>query len=144
MASFSILTAFWIIKTSQAKERSKEKQRGKSSKVKKTEDSSCSLPSYFWSTYQSPFSTFYISFQISGSQESNASNRVRFGAEIRKIWPLEDNCSKFVRNSHSTFRLSEIRTTPLLVRISHQPMLGANSPLFCRFHFRSFLLYFLM
>ncbi|RVW20030.1 hypothetical protein CK203_113605 [Vitis vinifera] len=30
----------------------------------------------------------------SGSQESNASNRVRFGAEMRKIWPLEDNCSR--------------------------------------------------
>ncbi|RVW12801.1 hypothetical protein CK203_110407 [Vitis vinifera] len=29
-----------------------------------------------------------------GSQESNASNRVRFGAEMRKIWPLEDNCSR--------------------------------------------------
>ena len=25
---------------------------------------------------------------------------------------------------------------------SHQPMRGANSPLFCRLHFRSFLLYF--
>ncbi|RVW21887.1 hypothetical protein CK203_111772 [Vitis vinifera] len=28
------------------------------------------------------------------SQESNASNRVRFGAEMRKIWPSEDNCIK--------------------------------------------------
>ena len=31
--SFSVLTAFWIIKTSQVKERSKEKQRGKASKI---------------------------------------------------------------------------------------------------------------
>ena len=62
--------------------------------MKKTEDSSCSLPSHFWSTSRSPFSTFYIPFQSSGSQESNASNRVRFGAEMRKIWPSEETCIK--------------------------------------------------
>ena len=107
MASLSVLTDFWIIKTSQVKERSKEENR-----VKRIEDSSCSLPSHFWSTSRSPFSTCYIPFQISGSQESNASNRVRFGAEMRKIWPSEDNCSKLVRNSHNTFPLCEIRTTP--------------------------------
>ena len=112
MAIFSILTAFWIIKTSQAKERSKEK-------MKKIEDSSCSLPSHFWSTYRSPFSTCYIPFQSSGSQESNALNRVRFGAEMRKICPLEDNCSRLMRNSHNTFSLCETRTT--LAQHSHSP-----------------------
>ncbi|RVW69012.1 hypothetical protein CK203_061091 [Vitis vinifera] len=55
-------------------------------RVKKTEDSSYSLLSHFWSTFQSPFSTCYIPFQSSRSQESKASNRVRFGAEMRKIW----------------------------------------------------------
>ncbi|KAL6321974.1 hypothetical protein AAG906_035890 [Vitis piasezkii] len=69
------------------KERTMEKR--------KTEDSSCSLLSHFWSTSRSPFFTCYIPFQSSGSQESNASNRVRFGAEMRKIWPLEANCSSF-------------------------------------------------
>ena len=69
---------------------------------RKTKDSSCSLLSHFWSTYQSPFSTCYIPFQSSGSQESNASNRVRFGAETRKIWPSEDNCSRLVRKFHTT------------------------------------------
>ena len=90
-------------------------------RVKKTEDSSCSLLSHFWSTYRSLFSTFYIPFQISGSQESNASNRVRFGAEMRKIWPSEDNCSRCangVRNSH----------TPLAVRMVCEWC--ANFPLF--------------
>ena len=134
MASFSILTAFWIIKTSQAKERSKEKQRGKSSKVKKTEDSSCSLPSHFWRTSRSPFFSCYIPFQSLGSQESNASNCIWFGAEMRKIWPSEDNCSRLVRNSHNTLkfaqhlqlvrRLCETRTTLA------QPMRGVNFPLF--------------
>ena len=76
--------------------------------MKKIEDNSCSLPSHFWSTSRSLFSSYYILFQRWGSQESNASNRVRFGAEMRKIWPSEDNCSKLVRNSHNTFSLCEI------------------------------------
>ena len=91
--------------------RKEQWKRGKASKVKRSkEDSSCSLLSHFWSTFRSPFFTFYIPFQSSGSQESNASNRVRFGAEMRKIWPSEDNCSRCangVRNSH----------TPLAVRM---------------------------
>ena len=66
------------------KERTMEKR--------KTEDSSCSLLSHFWSTSRSPFFTYYIPFQRSGSQESNASNCVRFRVEMRKIWPSEDNC----------------------------------------------------
>ena len=107
MASFSVLTTFWIIKRSQTKERNKEKQKGKASKVKKIEDSSYSLLSYFWSTSRSSFSTCYIPFQSSGSQESNTSNRVGFGAEMRKIWPSEDNCSRLVQNSHNTFSLCE-------------------------------------
>ncbi|WKA10565.1 hypothetical protein VitviT2T_028130 [Vitis vinifera] len=84
--------------------------------MKKTEDSSCSLPSNFWSTSRSSFSTYYIPFQNSGSQESNASNRIRFGAEMRKIWPLEDNCSRLVRNSHNTLKLAQHLQ---LVRNSH-------------------------
>ncbi|KAL6329701.1 hypothetical protein AAG906_027261 [Vitis piasezkii] len=30
------------------------------------------------------------------NQESNASNRTRFGAEMRKIWPSEANCSRLL------------------------------------------------
>ncbi|RVW84644.1 Transposon Ty3-I Gag-Pol polyprotein [Vitis vinifera] len=59
---------------------------------------SCSLSLHFWSTSRSPFSTFYIPFQSSESQESNDSNHVRFGAEMRKIWPSEDNCIKLRDN----------------------------------------------
>ena len=72
--------------------------QGKNNGEKKTEDSSCSLLWHFWSTSWSPFSTCYIPFQSSGSQESNALNRVRFGAEMRKIWPSEDNCIKPCEN----------------------------------------------
>ena len=60
--------------------------------MKKTEDNSCSLLSHFWSTFRSPFSTCYIPFQSLGSQESNASNGVLIRAEMRKIWPSQDNC----------------------------------------------------
>ena len=31
-----------------------------------------------------------MSFQILGSQESNASNGARFGVEMKKLWPFED------------------------------------------------------
>ena len=43
-------------------------------KVKKIEDSICSILLHFWSTSQSPFSACYMSFRSSGSQKSNASN----------------------------------------------------------------------
>ena len=123
--SFSVLTAFWIIKTSQVKERSKEKQRGKASKVKRSkEDSICSLLSHFWSTFQSPFSTCYIPFQSSGSQESNASNRVWFGAKMRKIWPSEANCSRLVR---------KFRTTPCVVRNLHNTFKIRTTHAWCEF-----------
>ena len=125
--------------------------QGKSTGERKTEDSSCSLLLHFWSTFRSPFSTLYIPFQRSGSQESNASNRVRFGAEIRKIWPSEANYSRLVR---------KFRTTPCVVRNSHDTLCCAKFPqhlqnshspcvvrillCFCRLHFRYFLMYFLM
>ena len=90
------------------KEKSKEKQK---EAKRKTEDRSCSLLWHFWSTSRSPFSTCYIPFQRSGSQESNASNRVRFGAEMRKIWPSEANCSRLCENFAQHKVLCEIRIT---------------------------------
>ena len=87
--------------------------------MKKIEDSSCSLPSHFWSTSRSPFSTCYIPFQSSGSQESNAINCVQFEAKMRKIWPSEDNCIKQVRISHHQPKQVRISHQPMQVRISH-------------------------
>ncbi|WKA08366.1 hypothetical protein VitviT2T_026095 [Vitis vinifera] len=64
-------------------------------RVKKTEDSNCSLLLHFWSTSRSPFSTCYIPFQSSGSQEFNTSNDVRFRVETKELQPLqEDHHSK--------------------------------------------------
>ena len=63
-------------------------------RVKKIEDSNCSLISHFWSTSRSPFSTCYIPFQRSGSQQSNASNSARFVVETKELQPLQENHSK--------------------------------------------------
>ncbi|KAL6313635.1 hypothetical protein AAG906_008140 [Vitis piasezkii] len=58
------------------KERTMEKR--------KIEDRSCSLLSHFWSTFRSPFFTFYIPFQISRSQESTLQTC------FLKVWMLCD------------------------------------------------------
>ena len=63
-------------------------------RVKKIEDSSCSLLLHFRRTSWSPFSTCYIPFQISGSQESNASNGMQFGVEMKELQSLQADHSK--------------------------------------------------
>ena len=50
------------------------------------------LSGHIWSTSSSPFSTYYIPFRSSGSQESNASNGVQIGVETKKLWSLQENC----------------------------------------------------
>ena len=35
-----------------------------------------------------------LSFRNSGSQKSNTSNNVQIGAEMKKLWPFEDNFTK--------------------------------------------------
>ena len=42
-------------------------------------------------TSWSPFYVYYMSFRSLGSQESNASNGAQIKAEMKKLWPLEDN-----------------------------------------------------
>ena len=80
---------FWMITGLNFKWKHEHKQWRKG---KQSEENSCSLLSHFWSTFWSPFFQYYIPFESLGSQESNASNRVWFGAEMRKIWPSEGNC----------------------------------------------------
>ena len=86
---------FWTITGLNFKWKHEHKQwrRGKQS-----EENSYSLLSHFWSTSRSLFFACYIPFESLGSQESNASNRVWFGAKMRKIWPSEDNCIKLRDN----------------------------------------------
>ncbi|KAL6312983.1 hypothetical protein AAG906_006893 [Vitis piasezkii] len=68
-------------------------------------------------------------------QESNGSNRVQFGAETRKIWPSEDNCSRCAKISHTLLVLNGVRNshTSFSVRKFCTPMRGANFPLFSNY-----------
>ncbi|WKA01507.1 hypothetical protein VitviT2T_019787 [Vitis vinifera] len=81
------------------KERTMEKRKSKQSEEKQRGQQ---LQSSFALLKHFSKSIFYILYTISKLRKSNASNRVRFGAEMRKIWPSEANCS----------RLCEIRITP--------------------------------
>ena len=38
--------------------------------------------------------SYMLYIRSSGSQESNASNGVQIGVEMKKLWPFEDNCTK--------------------------------------------------
>ena len=79
---------------------------------------SCSLLVHFWSTYQSPFFTFYIPFRSSESQESNGLNHVWFGAEMRKLWTSEDNSIKLRDNfAHHCLRCEIL--SPLCENFAH-------------------------
>ena len=49
-------------------------------------------------TSRSSFHTYYISFQILGSQESIDLNGAQFGVETKKLWPFEDDCAKLNGN----------------------------------------------
>ena len=48
----------------------------------------------FWSTFSSPFYTYYKPFRSSGSHESNASNGVQIEVETKKLWSLQENCAE--------------------------------------------------
>ena len=54
---------------------------------------------------------------LSGSQESNASNGVQIGAKTKKLWPLEDNCTK-LKDNFATYEIfashvSNLRNLPM-------------------------------
>ena len=82
------------------------KQLGVLSKKKKNEDErkgrkerilaigSISTSEHIWSTFSSPFYTYYIPFRSLGSQKSNASNGVQIGVETKKLWSLQENCAE--------------------------------------------------
>ena len=50
------------------------------------------------STSWNPFYTYYISFWSLGSRESNTLNGMQIEAEMKKLWPLEDNWTKLKDN----------------------------------------------
>ena len=56
------------------------------------------IVSHFWSASWSSIYAYYMSFRSSGSQQSNALNGVRFGVEMKKLEPLEDDHTKLKAN----------------------------------------------
>ena len=99
-------------RSKECKERITERGKTEWRKQRKT---SCSLLLHFWSTSRSPFSTFYIPLQRSGSQESSASNGARFGVETKKLQPLQVNHSKVLRNHPFVARISQPFCTMLWI-----------------------------
>ena len=63
---------------------------------------------------------FYILYTISKLRKSRIqrSNRVRFGAEMRKIWPLEDNCIK-LRDNFARWKSRCEILSPLCENFAH-------------------------
>ena len=54
--------------------------------------------SHFWSTSWSPIYACCMSFQILGSQQSNASNGTQFGVEMKELQSLEAEHRKLKAN----------------------------------------------
>ena len=133
MASFSVLTSFWIIKTSQSKEKSKEKQR--KAKRSKEENRGQQLQSSLALLEHFPKSIIYMLYTISKLRKSRIQ---RFKPCMIWSWNEEDMafgrqllqaCAKFAQHleilttpsGYAKFAqhpcLCEIRTSPCMVRI---------------------------
>ena len=69
--------------------------------------------SHFWSTSWSSIYACYMSFWSSGSQQSNSSNSVQFGVEMKKLQPLQVNHSKLKEEFCKV-----LRNQPFVARIS--------------------------
>ncbi|KAL6313532.1 hypothetical protein AAG906_005483 [Vitis piasezkii] len=90
-----------------------EKQGEEENRVKKTGIAAAVFYPTFGALPMS-ISTFYIPFQSSGSQESNASNGARFGVETKKLWPFEADHSKSTRYMPQAGTLRTSRWKPIL------------------------------
>ena len=77
---------------------------------------------HFWSTSWSSNYAYNISFQSLGSQESSASNGMRFGGELKKLWLFEDKRAKLSGNF--------AHLNPRCEKFSHRakPSLGTRVP----------------
>ena len=91
----SKLWSFLVLFQKPNQECKEEKQREESNKKKsKRTETVGHISTTFWS----PFYAYYISFRSLGSQESNALNGAQIRAEMKKLWPLEDNRTKLKGN----------------------------------------------
>ena len=78
-----------FLKANQECKDGKQIEKSSMKKLKRT-----AILGHISSTSYSPFYTYHMWFWSLGSQESNASNGVQIRAEMKKLWPLEDNHTK--------------------------------------------------
>ena len=84
----------------------------------------------FWSTFSSPFYTYYIPFRSSGSQESKASNDVQIGVEMKKLWSLQENWIELSGNfAHLNPRCENFRTVQNTL-LAHEWHFAQPKPIF--------------
>ena len=147
MASFSVLTAFWIIKTSQVKEGSKEE---KQTEWRKQRTAAAVFLHTFGALPEVHF--LHTIYHFKYQEVKNPT--------LQTVYDLELKWRRYGLRKTTAPGLCEIRTTPSacaklaqhyacakLVQNLHntrttfaQPMRGANFPLFGRLHARYFLL----
>ena len=87
------LWSFLVLCQSQSRMQGGKKEKSNMKKFKRI-----ATVGHISSTFWSPFHSYYISFRILGSQESNASNGTWIGVEMKKLWPFEDNRIKLCEN----------------------------------------------
>ena len=90
-SSFGVFSL--LSKANQEYKEEKQREEFNMKKFKRTETIG-HISSTFWSLFYS----YYMSFRSLGSQKSNASNDAYIKAEMKKLWPLEDNCAKLKGN----------------------------------------------
>ena len=106
-----------------ANQECKEEKQGEESNMKKSKRTTFlgHILRFLWS----PFYVYYIVFWRLGSQESNASNGVQIGAEMKKLWALEDNRTKLKDNFTSYEINLFVRNGDFQLAKFSQPMLYA-------------------
>ena len=115
MASFSVLTAFWIIKTSQVKEWSKEEKQAKWRKQRTT-------AAVFLRTFGALSEVHFLHaiYHFKAQEVKNPTLQTVYDLELKwGRYGLQKTTAPGLCeirttpwNSHNTFRLCEIRTTP--------------------------------
>ena len=147
MASFSVLTAFWIIKTSQVKERSKEEKQAKRKWRKQMTAAAVFLRTF------GALTKVYFLYAIYHFKAQEVKNPT-----LQTVYDLELKWGRHVLRKTTAPGLCEIRTTPWNshntfslceacakftqhLPNSHSPCVVRIFLYFCRLHFRSFPMY---
>ena len=83
------------------------------------------------STSWSPFYAYYMLFQSSGSQESNALNGAQIKAKLKKLWPFEANRTKLKGNFIAAKSAFLCKMETFSLRNFRSPCCMLQNPLEC-------------